>query len=618
MSEFSVQDASLRCDFLTINQVPFPQTYPTISNFLKYDAQLQELVWDIASTSVATNETDNEYLILSATKGNEGGSVTMNPKTSSNIRGGIGVRDDRGTSGGPDGKGTGLTYTPKGQITIGLTKENTDIISATNEKGVSMTDYTSLSHKELFINSINDTKYYNSNYEQVPKPTNSSIFGTLTNNIVGIDLPGFDSGIKVNTEGYYKQENSSHVSIGNTNEVLTNKVLKDPIIDGTLVVDKENTSFGFESNGANTGSYDGYTISGTMRSDGIASISNLSTGSNTAFSANLDYDSSDIDGYYKGWTIQATTDNNTYYDTITDYPLFKSVINGKMTDDTHQLYNNEISIKININDFDLYKYLDAGHIVSDNTITKRLDNNQKQTLAVNYFKGWKIYINDIEKTILTSEIDASGLKHTININPIDDNWDFLKAGTNVKIYIPDNIFYGTMSGQNTITSIGSITDSSDFDFYKGWTIIMETNNIRQSATITSSNNGLITYDRGGGGNNFNFGDAASSNQTKYQLIPPKRIILSGNHLTTPNTSYILSPPRNNRGISSLAVTGCSEVLRKRITKTIDNGEDHVTKELYLDNVENLKVGMIMYDSIDSIKTYTKSTTIQLIETDKVY
>ena len=87
MAEFSVQDASLRCDFLTINQVPFPQTYPSISNFLKYDAQLQELVWDIASTSVDNNDTSNEYLILSATKGNDLGSITLNPKTSSNIRG---------------------------------------------------------------------------------------------------------------------------------------------------------------------------------------------------------------------------------------------------------------------------------------------------------------------------------------------------------------------------------------------------------------------------------------------------------------------------------------------------------------------------------------------------
>ena len=72
MAEFSVQDASIRCDFLTINQVAFPQTYPTISNFLKYDAQLQELVWDIASTSVDNNESNNEYLILS-TKGNDAG-----------------------------------------------------------------------------------------------------------------------------------------------------------------------------------------------------------------------------------------------------------------------------------------------------------------------------------------------------------------------------------------------------------------------------------------------------------------------------------------------------------------------------------------------------------------
>ena len=496
-----------------------------------------------------------------------------------------------------------------------------DLISATNEKGASMTDYSSLSHKELFINAINDTKYYDSKYEQVSKPASSLLFGETSDNVIGIDLPSFDSGIKVTTEGYYKKENSSHVSIENTNEVLTNKIFKDPIIDGTLVVDKENTSFGFESNGANTGSYDGYTISGTMRSDGTASVSNLSTASNTPFSANLDYDASDIDGYYKGWTIQATTGNNTYYDTITDYPLFKSVINGKMIDDAYPVGSNSVSIKININDFDLYKYLDAGHIFSNNTITKRLDNTQKQTLAVNYFKGWKIHINDIEKTILTSEIDADGLKHTIVIEiPIEfSSWNSLKKETKVKINIPENIFYGTMSSQNTITSIGSITDSGALDFYKGWTIIMQTNDIRQSATITSSNNGLITYDRGGGDDvEFNFGDAASSNLTKYQLIPPKRIILSGNHLTTPNTSYILSPPRNNKVISSLAVTGCSEVLKKRITKTIGNGANDDTKELYLDNVENLKVGMVMYDSNGLIVTYTKSPTIQLIETDKVY
>ena len=43
---------------------------------------------------------------------------------------------------------------------------------------------------------------------------------------------------------------------------------------------------------------------------------------------------------------------------------------------------------------------------------------------------------------------------------------------------------------------------------------------------------------------------------------------------------------DNKVISSLAVTGCSEVLKKRITKTIGNGANDDTKELYLDNVEN--------------------------------
>ena len=43
---------------------------------------------------------------------------------------------------------------------------------------------------------------------------------------------------------------------------------------------------------------------------------------------------------------------------------------------------------------------------------------------------------------------------------------------------------------------------------------------------------------------------------------------------------------DNKVISSLAVTGCSEVLKKRITKTIGKGANDDTKEIYLDNVEN--------------------------------
>ena len=615
MAEFSVQDASLRCDYLTINQVPFPQTYPSISNFLKYDSEIKELVWDIASTSVANNEVNNEYLIMTANKGTDTGSVTMNPNSATYIRGGHGVQKNLNTLGGPDGSGTGINYTPKGQITIGLTKENADLSSNTNERGSSMVDFMSLSHKELLITDIHNTKYFTSKYQEISEPSTLPGFGG-TNDVFGIDYPNFNSGLKLDITGYYKKENSSHIPIENTNEVLRNKILKDPIIDGTIGINGSNTSLGFESGGNNTGSYEGYTLSGTMRSDGTNSESNIALSGSVEFSRNLDYTASDIYDYYKGWTIQATTpSHNTFYDIVRGYPTFQSVIYGELTEDSSYDSNTtKTTLKIKIKKFNLYDYIDAGLIYYDSNVgeIKALSNIEKQTKAVNYWRKWKLKSPAVssETSIESSSCSEDGTIHTI---VLDANIQSVK-GEQIELYV-DDIFYGTMSAPNKIQDIGRDSTNSDaLDFYKGWTIIFETSNIRQMSTINSSlsdgNGCTITYDRSST-TGFNQADAATTGLTKYQLIPPKRILMSPSY-TKGGTSYVLTPPHNNRGDTGLSITGTSEVFQKKLTEEVTS-----SNKIYLNDVSNLDVGMILYQPGTNSTNISKTTTIQNINTEEV-
>ena len=315
---------------------------------------------------------------------------------------------------------------------------------------------------------------------------------------------------------------------------------------------------------------------------------------------------------------QLTRGEETFNDKVISCPLFKSTINGKIIQDIEIITERSIEIKVSITDFDLYKYIDGGHIYKDNTSIRRLTNNERKVLAANYYVGWKIYINDIEETINQSNISTDGTINTLTIFDMDNSWNNFKKDTDVKIYIPNNILHGTMSSGNQIASLGrSLLDNSSLDFFKGWTIIMETNNIRQKATIRSSTpNGNrtvnITYDRGGIGSGFNLGDASSNNTTKYQLIPPKRIILSGTFLTDETTHYILSPPHNNRGLSSLSITGCSEVYKKKVTREITSIPSN---KIFIDDVSELKKGMIIYKNSNTFKKYN---TIRLVENEKVY
>ena len=76
-----------------------------------------------------------------------GDNINLSANTNSYLRAGPGER-----FGGPDGKGTGLTYDPRGQITIGLTHKDADGDSTDiSIHGSSLKQHSSITDKELNI-----------------------------------------------------------------------------------------------------------------------------------------------------------------------------------------------------------------------------------------------------------------------------------------------------------------------------------------------------------------------------------------------------------------------------------------------------------------------------------
>ena len=143
MSDFNSITSFVMCDNLQIGGQNWPSRYTIDNAYLKY-TNINGLQWHAASDSLRNDDIGlNDYLVMNQQKGGE--NITIAANTMSYLRAGPGQ-----LTGGSDGKGTGLTYDGRGQITIGLTAEDTDEGSTDiNIHGSSFTRHSSITDREL-------------------------------------------------------------------------------------------------------------------------------------------------------------------------------------------------------------------------------------------------------------------------------------------------------------------------------------------------------------------------------------------------------------------------------------------------------------------------------------
>ena len=123
MSDFRSTTSFIKCEDLKINEKRWPSDYTVDNAYLKY-TNVGGLEWFAASDALNNEDGGvlNDYIVMNPQKGGSG--VTLSANTSSFIRAGPGQLVGAAIGGGPDGRGTGITYTQRGQITIGLTEED--------------------------------------------------------------------------------------------------------------------------------------------------------------------------------------------------------------------------------------------------------------------------------------------------------------------------------------------------------------------------------------------------------------------------------------------------------------------------------------------------------------
>ena len=213
MVDFIIQDSSIACNTLEINNVNFPTVYVD-NTYLKYTGS-SGLIWDkgkIELLNINDSSNNNFYMILNESIGGPSVNNINNisrANTTNYIRAGLGSQ-----SGGSDNLGTGLTYTSKGQLTIGLTDKDT-LSDTPNTFGSSLTSHLSLTNKEVVI--IDNKK--NISYPiQGELDCQKSLFTSS----------------KLDNKGLKIMEDGSWTDYNYTSEDLYNKTLHHPIIDGDI------------------------------------------------------------------------------------------------------------------------------------------------------------------------------------------------------------------------------------------------------------------------------------------------------------------------------------------------------------------------------------------------
>ena len=305
MTEIFTNNSSLSCINLEINNELWPNDYPINNRFLKYTVN-QGLSWELPQLTIDNKDENdvsigyNHYLVLNQERGS---SLTDSvPITNNYLRAGLGTN-----TGGIDHQGTGLSYTPRGQITIGLNEEDTGLsnISSYNGYGASMTEHISMTYKEI---SIIDNK---------DKPIHPIIGGADFNKSL------FTSS-KLDHQGLKLMENGNWIHSDSLSTILYNKGLYSPLINGDLIFPCNHTNTSIGSN------------SGDIQ---INKEKKQITG-NMVSHKNISKDLSLKEGYYNNWEIETNTNDIITNHIIEEYNVGYSKIYGKF-DDNNTLQDNE-------------------------------------------------------------------------------------------------------------------------------------------------------------------------------------------------------------------------------------------------------------------------------------
>ena len=402
MSDFVINNDHISCTHLRINGKLFPREYNT-DGFLKYSISENKLLWSELEASLnLNNEKDtsgiqgNYYMIMNNSIGGESSKFT-NAITNDYLRLGIGNRTS-----GPDGKGTGISPLTKGQITLGLTKEDTSslsdikLLNRSTEYGSTLTDHLSLMSDGIGL-------IYKKKRD-------------LENLDSGDFIKATNEGIKIDKDGYYKYEDGNIININTSTEDLYNKIINDPTLNGNLIFQEGNTNIelGFRSGGYIENN-NFKTVSGILRSN-----------------KNLDIYANNETDYYKGWEIITTTNNIISSNIIEKYLIGHTDIKGSYKAPTNS-----------------------------KTVLRSNDDYELKT-TTNYYNGWTLTnwsSSNIqtEYTITSSnsnyEIEAIQWKNSnVNREPFESSnvYTYLSASNT-----PENSRY-SISTQNPKSTTGKL------------------------------------------------------------------------------------------------------------------------------------------------------------------
>ena len=226
MSDFKSITSFVKCDHLKIGGQAWPHQYSIDNAYLKF-SNINGLEWEQSSAAINNFDSGlNDYIVMNNRKGGSGINLTSN--TSSYIRAGPGERLDVSLgSGGVDGKGTGITYEPRGQITLGLTHEDADADSTNiTIHGSSLKQHSSITDREVSIIGEKVKLQYPSSGEKLFQESPLS-FKVINGDIL-------------------KKENGLWINKNYKGETLTNKVIDNPTISGDIVfpTSKSNIEYG--------------------------------------------------------------------------------------------------------------------------------------------------------------------------------------------------------------------------------------------------------------------------------------------------------------------------------------------------------------------------------------
>ena len=301
MSDFRSTTSFIKCEDLKINEKRWPSDYTVDNAYLKY-TNVGGLEWFAASDALNNEDGGvlNDYIVMNPQKGGSG--VTLSANTSSFIRAGPGQLVGAAIGGGPDGRGTGITYTQRGQITIGLTEEDADEGSTDiSIHGSSLKQHTSITDREITIIGdkvkLQQPSYGEKLFQESP----------LSFKVSGGDI--------------FKRENNTWIDENYISGLISNKTFINPHISGDILLPngKSNVEYGIDT--GNRG-----VLSGKKEFDGIFKNHKV-----------IDENLSAKENEYKNWTVETIINSKKESNIIEEYNVGYQKVYG-----TFNEYNNPV------------------------------------------------------------------------------------------------------------------------------------------------------------------------------------------------------------------------------------------------------------------------------------